>query len=965
MKRRGCKGCPAEYNPCLWQGAGDNPAHLIVVGSNPSGFSIGKKAPFYGSEGRMFSQLLDTIKKYNPGTYDKLQVYYSYGVLAGSIDPTAEHIRNCQRNILGEVSKVQGIDGREPVVVTIGDIALKSIGVRFRKISDVVGRTLTMTNKVINGLELECQLKVVPLFRMAAVKAKPGYAGVATAAILQAMQMATGQGSKKERTLAELSKDYVYPKTIEELRDLVTHIINYTGEGSTIGPEGWAIAVDTETNTLRPGSNPNPKTLMISVAWDRGKATTILLDHDETPYDKKEAWKEVRRLLLCPKPKAFHNWKYDRKFLDSVNAIPVHRVVWDTLTGEHFLDEDKKGWYSLKKLTNIYAPEYTGYDDDLQAILRGGNSDDDVGVVFMSEKKVTAQVTAPEGRDQDDWDTLVGKITAKELEKKKPKDEKDKDTVKALNADITMLYKQLDMKKAAKKTTKKKDGGFEDIPLETILVYAAVDADVTRIIMKCQYNRLHRSSTLDDGRGVMKYIYLPLSKTLGDMEFGGFCLDQEHLSTLEKDVGALMKQTETELKAKFNPEVNYRSPSQVTALMNRLNFGRIDGADPSTSNKETLDRYAEYYPEGDPRKEFARTLLEFRQADKTKNGFLKKLRKLSHEDSRIHCGFNLNGTATGRLSSSNPNMQNIPARTCRFAYKNSEGEVEVKHPGFNIKKLFIPADPDNQLIVNADIKGAELRVYTAYSDDDKMIEALRSGLDVHSFTTSKIYNLDYEYLEKNRDTDKELKKKRDAAKRVVFGTFYGAGPKKIAEQINGTKEEAQEIINLLYREFPALKRYVEETKQRVRRDQFVKTHFGRYRRFRLAHTSRENFAEACREAVNFLIQSTASDLVLSQLHEVSNELPALGGRMVGTVHDSMTFEIPKSLVNIEERTTPNGRTYLVDTIGKLHDFLDKWIVNRVADKYPWLPVPFLYDVEIGPSYGEVREVLRDDRKEGK
>ena len=516
----------------------------------------------------------------------------------------------------------------------------------------------------------------------------------------------------------------------------------------------------------------------------------------------------------------------------------------------------------------------------------------------------------------------------------------------------------MDMKKP-KRTKKKKSGGFEDIPLDTILVYAAVDADVTRQIMKHQYNRLHRSGTLDEGRGVMKYLYLPGSKTLGDMEFTGFRVDMDHMNYLDGEVTALMKKTEKELKSKFDPTVNYRAPLQVVELMNRLNFGRIEGADPSTSNKVTLDRYAEYYQDGDARKDFSRTLLEFRQADTTRNKFLKKLRKMAHEDGRIHCGFNLNGTSTGRLSSSKPNMQNIPFTTCRFVYDDANGKPQVKNKGFNIKKLFIPTDPDNQLIANVDIKGAELRVYTVYSEDEQMIKALLDGLDVHSFIASKIFNMDYDYIVKNKHTNKEVYEKRDRAKHTVFGTFYGAGPWTIAEQIHGTVEEAKAIINLLFREFPALKRYVDETKRKVRRDQFVKTHFGRYRRFRLAHTSREHFAEACREAVNFLIQSTASDLVLSQLCEIADELPKLGGRMLITVHDSMTFEIPKSLVNLEERTTSNGSKYTVDTKGDLHNFLDHWIVERVAEKYPWLPVPFLYDVEIGPSYGEVREVFRD------
>ena len=311
-------------------------------------------------------------------------------------------------------------------------------------------------------------------------------------------------------------------------------------------------------------------------------------------------------------------------------------------------------------------------------------------------------------------------------------------------------------------------------------------------------------------------------------------------------------------------------------------------------------------------------------------------------------------------SSANPNMQNIPPYMCRIVRKDKNEKETVLHRGFNIKKIFIPSDPDN-IMVNVDIKGAELRVYTAYSHDEKMIEALLQGLDVHSFTASKINKIPYEKVEAERYWDKSIKKMRDIAKRVVFGTFYGAGAYKIAEQIGCSKEEAQAVINLLFEAFPALRQYIEGTKQQVRSRQFVKTHFGRFRRFRLAHANKELFAEACREAVNFLIQSTASDLVLSQLCEVSDNLPSMNGQMLLTVHDSMTFEMPKSMMDIQEVSVERGgqeKKILVDKKGLLHAFMDEWVVQRVKDKYDWLPVPFLYDVEAGPSYGEVKEIER-------
>ena len=961
-KRPGCVGCPSEFDPCLWCGSGDNPVDVIVIGGNPSGFSIGKKEAFFGPTGRTFDRLLQTIQGIPNTDYKSLKIYKTYGVLAGAVDIKTEHIKACRPNLQRELSALRGRNGREPVIVAIGINALKALGIKETKITKVMGHVLTITHPSPTTMSGTRTLNVIPVFEMTTVNKQPGFTNVVTSAILHAVKLTLGVVTARETSLDVLTEQYEFPQTLPEVESLVDRIIEYHDKDSNLGPNTWAVALDTETNTLYAGSHKKPKTLMVSVAWDDGKAATILLDHAETPYDPQEAWKHIRRLTSCQKPKCFHNWKFDRKFLEKVSNCPVNRVVWDTLLGEHFIDEDKKGLYGLKKLTAVYAPNYTGYDDELQELLRANDGDDPNLLVFTT-KQIAETTAAPPGRDQRLWDELRTCIASRIAEMAKEKENRDAELLKQLSAQTDSLYRLLDLKKTAKKKVKSKDkdGGFEDIPLSTIQRYAAIDADVTRLIMKKQLQRVNNASIQDEGMSVMRYLYLPGSKALGDMEMTGFCVDYEHLNHLDKEIGTLLVQTETELRRKFDNTANFRSNQQLMKLMNDMRFGAIPGADPGSSKKETMERYASYYKDGDPRKEFAQLMLEYRGYDKAKNTFLRNIRKLSVRDGKIHCSFNLNGTATGRISSSGPNMQNIPHYMCRFKRKNDAGEVVSSVPGFNIKKLFIPSSSD-KCIINVDIKGAELRVYTAYSHDEKMIKVLNDGRDVHSFTASEIYKVDYDYLNTNRYHDKDLKKKRDRAKRVVFGTFYGAGPNKIAEQIDGTREEAREIINLLFREFPALRKYIDDTQRTIRTQQFVKTHFGRYRRFRLAMASKEHFAEACREAVNFLIQSTASDLVLSQLCEVSDHLPELDATMLGTVHDSMTFEAPKSLVNIEERVDvrPDGseHKYLVETNGDIHRFMDKWIVDRVREKFSWLPVPFLYDVEIGPSYGETKEVQR-------
>jgi DNA polymerase I-like protein with 3'-5' exonuclease and polymerase domains/uracil-DNA glycosylase len=952
-----CKNCPAYHDPCLEHGGGDNPAHLIVVGATPSGFSIGQDQAFFGRDGRLFKKLLDRVRKRKK--YADIKIYYTYSALVGGYKPTAKHVQHCQRNIMREIDSVQGINGNEPVIVPLGPMALKAVGVFARKITDVVGRVMmaSVPSKQLTGTR---KLSVVPLLSMEHVNTRPGTTNVVQAALLKAVKLAYADEEDAE-DLDEVTSDYVFPQTADEVEELVEHVIGYYDEELKTGPDHHVIAVDTETNTLHPYSHENPQTLMLSVAWDDRKAATILLDHPKAPYegnDLKRVWRAIARLLRCPKPKVFHNWKFDQKFLEVVNGIPVNRVAWDTMLGEHYLDEDKKGLYSLKQLTPIYASSYQGYDDELQELFRG---EKERGVIRLANNDIMGLLTPemtfgpnheellPDGQDLETWLALARAIAEKEEIKKTPAKKRptaQRERFKELGEFITKLRNAIGIKKPGKKHPKSWGSsdvaaGYERIPIETILKYAAVDADVTRIVFVAQAYRLRRTNHWEEGLGVMKHLYLPGSRVLSAMEYRGFKIDQLHLAELWDDVTDRMEGAEKEICDRFGSGMNLNHAKQVADKMAKLKFEPLPGVEQGGTGKDVLEKYMEHYPDDDPRNIFADKVLEYRECHKTLQSFLKPIKEFSEADGKVHCTFHLNGTATGRLSSASPNMQNIPKITARRVKDNPDGTKTVVHPGFNIKKLFIPSKPGN-VIVNVDIKGAELRVYTAYSQDKHMIRALSEGLDVHSFVTSLVYKIPYEtVMELKEKGDPDIDKKRLKCKRTVFGTFYGAGPYKIAEQIQSTREEAKEIQVRLFTEFPALPEYIEKVTDEVRRKQQVQTLFGRIRRFRLAHASDRHFQDAKREAVNFLIQSTSSDLVLSQLCEVNDHLDEVDGEMLITVHDSMVFELPK------------------ENVQKLFPLMDRWIVDRVKEKYDWLPVPFEYDIEAGPSYGEVKEVHRE------
>jgi DNA polymerase-1 len=193
--------------------------------------------------------------------------------------------------------------------------------------------------------------------------------------------------------------------------------------------------------------------------------------------------------------------------------------------------------------------------------------------------------------------------------------------------------------------------------------------------------------------------------------------------------------------------------------------------------------------------------------------------------------------------------------------------------------------------------------------------------------------------ETDPDYAKRLKKLRKIVKRVVFGTLYGAYPKKIANIVGIPEDQAAGIIRSLFKMFPTIEKYIEQTKEQVRYLGVVETFIGRRRRFDLKGMTRYMSSKAERQAVNFKIQSTSSDIVLGVLCDMMAPLEQdFRGRMLITVHDSVVFDLPK------------------EYISQMPDFMHEYGVKRVAEQYPWLPVPFKWDVEVGPSYGELVSV---------
>jgi DNA polymerase I-like protein with 3'-5' exonuclease and polymerase domains/uracil-DNA glycosylase len=945
MKTDLCKGCPSYREVCANIGTGGpKSAHLVIIPFMPTHHAIIGSGSFLDLDKSMISRVVREVQKKR---YKDLKVYYSYSVRTIS-KPTADHKKHCAVLLKKELAEIDPAGPMDlPVFITTGSEPLKALGLPVGKIETVFGKSLDYSLLTPLG---EKKTKIFPLVSPKKLAATPGLLYQVERIFDQAIQRALGI------EIEPIKIDYRYPRSPTEVAELITEIFYYQRDG--ISPMKWNISVDTETNTLYPYDHPDPRMLMISIGWDEGKAATILVDHPSAGYSKEERDQildKIRWLLESGKPKVFHNYKYDLKFLEMLYKIKVSNVKWDSLLGEHFLDEDKKDMFSLKKIGPIYAPAYQAYDEELKQELR---KERETGEVYTDQDLFDMYVgnQFPDNLDSYDdekyvkWCTLGAHLLEQATIKERIKIVKGqelklaKSALARSNKAIKALKTELQLDSPNKK---KKAGGFEHVPLETLVKYASADADVTWQVLRGQIERISREGTMNSGVGVMRALYIPVSRVIAKMEYCGFAVDKDYMKVLEREATSRAKNLTNDLIGLTGVDFNPNSPPQTFKVMfENLQFTAIAGVFTESTNKKAMDMFVKHYAADDPRAEFAEKLIQYREAKQVLKTINKSIKGNLMSDGRIHCSFHLQGTTTGRLSSTGPNMQNLSGVSGR-RLRVVDGEEVVLYPGYNIKKLFVPSKPGH-VIVNCDISGAELRVLTAYAPDADLIAALNEGKDIHSFVASKIYKIDYEEIKAKKNTDIGMAKKRKIAKTCVFCTAYGGGPKKIGEQAEIPLDEAKQTQAFFFQSFPGIQDYIDKIKEEVKRYKKVSTLFGRYRRFPnliLDYDNSQAWNSAYREAINFKIQSTSSDLVLSQLVEIDENIAEIEGELLITVHDSYVLQVPEK------------------NIDKLYPFFDKYITQRVAEKFAFLPVKFAYDLEIGPSYGETEALERPKERD--
>ncbi|SDD66982.1 DNA polymerase I [Aquimonas voraii] len=409
---------------------------------------------------------------------------------------------------------------------------------------------------------------------------------------------------------------------------------------------------------------------------------------------------------------------------------------------------------------------------------------------------------------------------------------------------------------------------FAEVDLEVARDYSAEDADITLRLHQTLWPRLEAEPTL---ARVYREIELPLVQVLADMEAAGVLVDADELRRQSQDLGRRMLELQKRGFELAGRSFNFDSPKQLGALL----FDEIGlpalvktpGGAPST-NEEALEAIAD-------RHELPKLILEYRGLAKLRGTYTDKLPEAIHPATgRVHTSFHQTGAATGRLSSSDPNLQNIPIRT---------------EDGRRIRRAFIA--PKGHKLVACDYSQIELRIMAHLSEDPGLLSAFAGGQDVHRATAAEVFGVPLEDVGPDQ---------RRAAKAINFGLMYGMSAFGLAKQLGIDRGEAQDYIALYFARYPGVQGYMERVRQQAREHGYVETVFGRRLYLNDIHARQQGLrAGAERAAVNAPMQGSAADIIKRAMLDLHDWLGGQDGRarMVLQVHDELVFECREDFVD--------------------------------------------------------------------
>ncbi|PIQ50321.1 MAG: DNA polymerase I [Cytophagales bacterium CG12_big_fil_rev_8_21_14_0_65_40_12] len=419
-------------------------------------------------------------------------------------------------------------------------------------------------------------------------------------------------------------------------------------------------------------------------------------------------------------------------------------------------------------------------------------------------------------------------------------------------------------------------GNMKDVAIHKVVEYAGEDADIT-LQLKQKF-----APMLEEGNVTKLFneVEIPLVTVLADIEYNGVKIDVEALAVMSKELAEESLVAQTEIFELAGVEFNIASPKQLGEIL----FDKLKLIDKPKTTKtgqyatgeDILSTLANEHA-------IARRILEFREYQKLKSTYVDALpRMISPIDGLVHTDYRQAVAATGRLSSNNPNLQNIPIRT---------------EKGREIRKAFIPRSEDHILLA-ADYSQIELRIVAAFAKDESMMEAFKNGRDIHATTASKVFGVPLE------EVDRDMRRK---AKEVNFGLIYGISAFGLAQNIGISRTEAQQIITAYFNEFPGVKTFMDAQVNKAREFTYVETILGRRRYLRDIHSKNMvGRGHAERNAINAPIQGSAADMIKVAMINIHKWMKAekLQSKMIMQVHDELVFDVYKPELELMKERIP-------------------------------------------------------------
>jgi DNA polymerase I len=423
----------------------------------------------------------------------------------------------------------------------------------------------------------------------------------------------------------------------------------------------------------------------------------------------------------------------------------------------------------------------------------------------------------------------------------------------------------------------KNQKSMKEVDLALITEYAAEDADVTFQLKQCFAPMVEKAEVTK----VLEEVENPLLPVLMEMEYEGVGIDVRFLQEYSKEMEFEIRQAEERVFGHAGLKFNLGSPKQLGEVL--FDLMKLDSA-----KKTKTGQYAtgeDVLQKLRNKHQIIEDILVYRELTKLKSTYIDSLPQLINpKTGRVHTCFNQAVAVTGRLSSTNPNLQNIPIRTDR---------------GREIRKAFVSRGEGWKLI-SADYSQIELRIVAAISGDESMIQAFRENKDIHTATSAKVYGV----------SDQEVTPQmRRAAKAVNFGIIYGQSAWGLAENLGISRTEAKEIIDNYFKEYSAIKRYMDNQMNFARETGYVQTLLGRKRWLRDINSSNQTvrgYAE--RNAINMPIQGTAADMIKLAMAKVYRTIHEAGLRtkMILQVHDELVFDVPEDEIEVATKLIKEG-----------------------------------------------------------